>query len=81
MPKLIDAAVSRFDELDRESAVLVVRLGVSREWGGREVFEVREELHLAGVVSDEVLQQEELNVAAELTEQREELVANAAVLG
>jgi hypothetical protein len=43
----IDAVVSRFDELDSESPVVLVGLDVCRDCWGREVIEQREEVVIA----------------------------------
>src|SRR5579863_7897353 len=70
--QLIDAPVSGLGELDAETPELEVGVQVPRDRRGVEVVEGHEELDRFVVGADEVLQQEEVNVAPELLEQGEE---------
>ncbi len=67
----VDPAVARLDELDRELLVRVVRIDAGRQRRPREVLERHEEAHCGVVIGDDVLQEEEVHVAAERTEQPE----------
>jgi hypothetical protein len=63
--------IPSFDELDRQASELNVGVEIPRKRGATEVAERQEELHLA--VANEIVEQEELDVAAEVAEQLEEV--------
>lgn len=70
----VDPTVSVLEELDASTSVFPVRGIVLRHRGSLKVIEQHEERHGGTVVSDEILQQEEIHVTAEVLEQREEVV-------
>jgi hypothetical protein len=78
-----DATVSGLDELDSSSSVFPICVDIVRHRGSLEVIERRKDCHGGAVVSNEILQQDEVRVPREALEQREEVAvpANASPSG
>ena len=69
----LDPTISSPDELDAPTSVLPVRGVVVRHRGSSKLIKRHEEPHVGAVVSDEILQQEEVHVPAEVLKQRKEV--------
>ena len=69
----LDPTISSLDELDASTSVLPVRGVVLRYRGSSKLIERHEESHVGAAVTDEILQQEEVHVPAEVLKQRKEV--------
>jgi hypothetical protein len=69
----VNPAITSFDELDAESSVILVSVAIHWHGWSTEVVEWHKELHREGILRDQIMQQEEVDVSSKALEQSEEL--------